>query len=142
MAIKSKKIKISGRERRKLRIRKSISSASVAVADARPRLTVFKSSQHMYAQVISDVDGKTIVAASTRETQVVSLIKQLKAGEENSAGSGSTKSVIAARAVGAVLAERCLGKNISKVVFDRNGFIYHGRVKAVADGAREKGLNF
>ena len=92
----------------------------------RPRLSVFRSENNIYAQVIDDVAGKTLVSASTVE----------KAFE----GNGSNCE--AAKKIGAVIAERALQKGIEEVVFDRGGYIFHGRVKALADGAREGGLKF
>ena len=92
----------------------------------RPRLSVFRSEKNIYAQVIDDVAGKTLVAASTVE----------KAFE------GNGGNIEAAKKIGAVIAERALQKGIEEVVFDRGGYIYHGRVKALAEGAREGGLKF
>lgn len=121
--------KNKSRLKRKVRIRKKISGTP-----ERPRLNVFRSARHMYAQLIDDTCGKTIVSAST-------LDKDLKAKFESvevEAGA-KTKEAIA---VGMLVAERALGKEIKQVVFDRNGFIYHGRVKALSDGARKAGLEF
>lgn len=112
-------------ERRKARIRRRLK----AVANGRPRLSVFRSSEHIYAQVIDDVAGNTMVSASTIE-------KDLKA----SLKTGADKA--AAAAVGKLIAERAIAKGIKDVVFDRGAYIYHGRVKALADAAREGGLNF
>ena len=158
MAIKSKKVRMSAREKSKLRIRKRVLSGG-----GRPRLSVFRSGKHMYAQIVSDLSGKTLVAASTLDEEVVAAIPQAveaavafakKSGEQESkkegapspavtlATSRSSKSVAAALAVGAVLAKRALANNVAEVVFDRNGFVYHGRVRAVAEGARAAGLNF
>lgn len=109
------------RQRIHQRIRRKLSGTA-----ARPRLAVYFSNTNVYAQVIDDEAGKTIVSASTKE-------KGYGAGKAN---------VEHATKVGAVLAERALAKNISEVVFDRAGFIYHGKVKALADAAREKGLKF
>ncbi len=116
--------KLIGRERRKLRIRRKISGTI-----ERPRLSVFRSSKHIYAQVVDDATGKTLAAAS-------SLSRDLKGttSEDNKTDS--------AKKVGALIAKICLGKNLDKVVFDRNGYLYHGRVKALADAAREAGLSF
>lgn len=111
----------TGRARRKKRIRKKIFGVT-----ERPRLTVFRSLKHIYAQIIDDSQGKTLVSASTQE-------KGLEA-----AGANKTS----ATEVGKRLAERAVAAKIEKVVFDRNGYIYHGCVKALADGAREKGLRF
>ena len=117
-------MKIVGRERRKLRIRKKVEGTP-----ERPRLSVFRSSKHIYAQVIDDVSGKTLAHAST-------LSKDLKGSldEDNK--------VEAAKKVGALIAKICKSKKIEKVVFDRNGYLYHGRVSALAQAAREAGLDF
>ena len=117
-------MKIVGRERRKLRIRKKVEGTP-----ERPRLSVFRSSKHIYAQVIDDVGGKTLAHAST-------LSKDLKGSldEDNK--------VDAAKKVGALIAKICKEKQIGKVVFDRNGYLYHGRVSALAQAAREAGLDF
>lgn len=96
----------------------------------RPRLNVFRSSAHIYAQVIDDHRGHTLIAASDLEQDVVER-----------AGDGATK-VARAKAVGEVLGERAKAAGIEAIVFDRGGYLYHGRVKAVADGAREAGLTF
>ncbi len=122
MAVKNKKV--AARLRRKRSIRKRIVGTT-----ERPRLSVFRSNLHMYAQVIDDTDGRTLVAASTQSKELAGEIE------------GKKKSELAAL-VGQLVAKKCLEKNIETVVFDRNGFIYHGRVKAVADGAREGGLKF
>ncbi|MCA9601379.1 MAG: 50S ribosomal protein L18 [Polyangiales bacterium] len=114
-------MQVQGRDRRKRRIRTKVSGTV-----ERPRLSVFRSAKHIYAQVINDAEGKTLVAIS-------SLSKGVDADGKKSD---------AAKAVGAALAKACKEKGIEKVVFDRNGFMYHGRVKALADGAREAGLNF
>lgn len=109
------------RERLHRRLRKKISGTS-----ERPRLAVFRSVKHIYAQVIDDRQGVTIAAASSTE-------KTSASGGGNVAG---------AKAIGKLVAERAIEKGIKKVVFDRGGFQYHGRVKAVADAAREAGLEF
>jgi large subunit ribosomal protein L18 len=116
--------KLEGRERRKLRIRKKISGTT-----ERPRLSVFRSTKHIYAQVIDDVTGRTLAHAST-------LSEELKGAL------GEANKTEAARKVGALIAEQCKAKNVSRVVFDRNGYLYHGRVVALADGARGGGLDF
>ncbi len=116
----------------------------------RPRLSIFRSDRHTYAQLVRDDQGRVIAAASTLDPEVLELAKSVKmqAGEEQADKKGakdssrSTKSVAAAKAVGIVLAKRCVEHSVKQVVFDRNGFAYHGRVKAVADGAREGGLDF
>jgi len=111
--------------KRKARIRKRVSGTI-----ERPRLAVFKSSKHIYAQVINDDLGCTLVAASTLDHEFSTNEKEnIKKSEE-------------AKLVGALIAKRCLERNIQKIVFDRSGFIYHGRIKALADSAREAGLKF
>ncbi len=101
----------------------------VAGSDARPRLSVYRSLHHIYAQIISDESGRTLFAASTLGAEL--------------AGNVTKKSnVSAAKAVGKEIAGRCLQNGISEVIFDRNGFLYHGRIKALADAAREAGLKF
>ena len=114
------------RLRRKLSIRKRVSGT-----DERPRLTVFRSSKHIYAQVIDDTQSVSLVATST-------LSKELSKAE----GSDKKTKREMAELVGASIAKACLAKGITKVVFDRNGYIYHGRVQALADGARKAGLDF
>ena len=95
----------------------------------RPRLNVYRSSKHIYAQIIDDVTGTTIASASTKDKETVAQVAEL------------TK-VDAAKVVGAVVAKRAVEKGIKSVVFDRGGYLYHGRVKSLADGARENGLEF
>ena len=95
----------------------------------RPRLNVFKTARHIYAQVIDDSRGVTLAAAST-------LSPELKVQPK---GKGKVE---AAQRVGALLAEKAMSRQVKKVVFDRNGFLYHGRIKALAEAAREKGLDF
>jgi large subunit ribosomal protein L18 len=116
--------KLTGRERRKFRIRNKISGTS-----ERPRLSVFRSARHIYAQVVDDSVGRTLACAST-----------LSGDLKGSLGEDAKKD--AAKKVGALIAKICLERKIEKVVFDRNGYLYHGRVKALADAAREAGLNF
>ncbi|ACP24989.1 50S ribosomal protein L18 [Sinorhizobium fredii NGR234] len=111
--------------RRASRVRRQIK----AVANGRPRLSVHRSSKNIYAQIIDDVAGKTIAAASTLEADLKSA---LKTGADTAA----------ATAVGKLLAERASKAGVKDVVFDRGAFIYHGRVKALAEAAREGGLNF
>ena len=117
-------MQIVGRERRKLRIRKRLSGTT-----ERPRLTVFRSAKHIYAQVIDDVTGNTLAHAST-------LSKDLKGTFSEDDKSERAKKV------GALIAKICKSKGIDKVVFDRNGYLYHGRVSALAQAAREAGLEF
>ena len=95
----------------------------------RPRLAVFRSNNHMYAQIIDDLAGTTLVAASTTEKEVKAELKK-------------TNDVEAASYVGTVIAKRALEKGITTVVFDRGGYLYHGKVQALADAAREAGLEF
>ncbi len=122
MAVKNKKV--AARRRRKLSIRKRLSGTA-----ERPRLSVFRSNKHIYAQVVDDTAGVTLAAACSLTKEVADAI------------GGKKKSEIATL-VGALIAERCKAKDIESVVFDRNGFVYHGRVKAVAEAAREAGLKF
>jgi large subunit ribosomal protein L18 len=116
--------KMSQFDRRTQRVRRSLASNS----GGRPRLSVFRSSKHIYAQVIDDAKGQTVAAASSLEKELRSALK-----------TGADKA--AATAVGKLLAERAKKAGIDKVVFDRGGYRYHGRIKALADGAREGGLN-
>jgi large subunit ribosomal protein L18 len=121
------KTKEDRRQRIKLRIRKRVEGTA-----ERPRLSVFRSVAHLYVQVIDDRSGHTIASASSVEPAVKGgLTGQARGG--NKAG---------AEAVGRTIAERLKAKGITRVVFDRNGFLYHGRVKAVADAARQAGLEF
>ena len=110
----------AARLRRKVRVRQKVQGT-----DTRPRVCVFRSNKHIYVQVISDSEGKTLATASTLATK-----------------DKTRKGVEAAKHVGLALAKLCKEKNISKVIFDRNGFLFHGQVKALADGAREGGLEF
>ena len=112
------------RLKRKKRIRKRLSGTA-----ERPRMSVFRSSKHIYAQLVDDVKGDTLIAASSLEKTVRDLPK-------------FESKVALAEHIGKVLAERAKEKGIQSVVFDRNGFLYHGRVKALSGGAREAGLKF
>jgi len=112
------------RLKRKKRIRQRVFGTP-----ARPRLTVFRSARHIYAQIIDDTRGETLVAASTVEPEI------------KDRGKFENK-IAAAVQIGKLVAERATEKGIKSVVFDRNGYLYHGRVKAVSDGAREIGLDF
>ena len=115
------------RDRIKYRIRKRVRGT-----DERPRLTVFRSVAHIYVQVVHDLTGRTIASASTTEPSVKgALAKPAQGGN-----------IEGAKAIGRTIAERLQEKGVKRVVFDRNGFLYHGRVKAVADAAREAGLEF
>jgi large subunit ribosomal protein L18 len=121
------KTKEDRRDRIKHRIRKRVRGG-----EDRPRLTVFRSVAHMYVQVVDDSTGRTIASASTVEPGLKGALTQAARGGN----------VEGAKAVGRTIAERLLGQGVKRVVFDRNGFLYHGRVKAVADAAREAGLEF
>jgi len=112
-------------ERRRQRVRRSLRRTE----NNRPRLSIHRSGKNIYAQIIDDVRGVTVASASTVEKD---LKGKLKTGSD----------INAATQVGKLVAERAVGKGVSKVVFDRGGFIYHGRVKALADAAREGGLEF
>ena len=115
--------KLSTDERRKLRVRRQLKK----VANGRPRLSVYRSSKHIYAQIIDDTAGRTLVAASTKDKDYC--------GEKGG-------NVEAAGLVGKQIAERAIKAGVENVVFDRGGYIYHGRVKALAEAAREAGLKF
>ena len=104
---------------KKARVRKKVFGT-----EERPRLAVFRSSKHIYAQLVNDVAGKTILSASSLKIE------------------GELDGIATAKEVGKALAKLATGKNISKIVFDRGGYLYHGRVKSLADGAREGGLQF
>ena len=110
--------------RRKSRVRRKVQGTA-----ERPRLNVFRSNKHMYAQIIDDISGHTYVAVSTLSPEVKGVVKY-------------TGNIEAAKQVGVVMAQKCLEKQITKVVFDRSGFLFHGRVKALAQSARESGLQF
>jgi large subunit ribosomal protein L18 len=118
------KTKEETRARRKMSIRKKVNGTPV-----RPRLSVFRSAKHIYAQVIDDVAHQTLATASTMDDALKGELSGLKKSEK-------------AKKIGAAIAQRCKAKGIEAVVFDRNGFIYHGRVQALADAAREAGLKF
>jgi len=136
MATKAKKVRLSARAKAKVRIRKKVSGSS-----ERPRISVYKSCLHTYAQLISDESQKTVAAASTKDKELAAELTKLKA-EDKEGSKTSTKSVLAARAVGLLLARRAAAAGVKRAVLDRNGYVYHGRVKAVADGARAGGLDF
>lgn len=114
--------KNKARIKRHLRVRKKIKGTA-----ERPRLNIFRSSKHMYAQIIDDVKGVTLVSASTKDKEL-----QIENGGN----------VEAAKQVGELIAKRAKANGVEKVVFDRSGYLYHGRVKALADAAREAGLEF
>jgi len=118
------KIKDNGRLKSKLRVKKRL-----RVNIEHPRLTVFKSNRYIYAQIIDDITQKTLVSYSTIMEEFLSKSKK-------------TKGVEAAKIVGEMIAKRALEKNIKAIRFDRNGYLYHGTIKALADKARETGLKF
>jgi large subunit ribosomal protein L18 len=121
------KTKEDRRDRIKHRLRKRIRGS-----EQRPRLTVYRSVAHIYVQVVDDMTGRTIASASSVEPSVKgTFAKQAKGGN-----------VAGAQAVGKTIAQRLMEKGVKRIVFDRNGFLYHGRIKAVADAAREAGLEF
>ena len=126
MALTRKSVgaKDKARFKRKDRIRGKVEGTA-----ERPRLSVFRSSKHIYAQVIDDISGATLAASSTVAKDIRASVKELAPTD-------------AAKRVGEAVAEQCKAKKIDKVVFDRNGYLYHGRIKVLADAAREKGLNF
>lgn len=111
--------------KRKARVRRKVYGTT-----ERPRLSVFRSARHIYGQIVVDLEGRTVVAASTLTAELAEELKQKKNKIEQ------------AKLVGKHLAKKALEKGIDRVVFDRNGFLYHGRVKALADAAREGGLKF
>lgn len=111
--------------KKKTSIRKKITGTT-----ARPRLTIYRSAKHVYAQIIDDATGKTLVSASTLSKDLQEELKK------------APSRLAICKIVGVAAAKRALEKNIQQVVYDRNGYLYHGRVKAVADGAREGGLKF
>ena len=112
------------RRRIRYRVRKKIEGTA-----ARPRVAVFRSLKHIYAQAIDDESGQTLACASSKDKDLAGELKGLKKAE-------------VAERVGKLVADRCLAKDIKQIVFDRNGFIYHGRVAKLADGARKQGLVF
>jgi large subunit ribosomal protein L18 len=117
--------RLEGRKRRHLRIRAKVNGST-----ERPRLTVYRSLNHIYAQLVDDLGGRTLLSVSSRDASLVSEVKASKG------------KVAAGKLVGKALAARAKEKGIQSVCFDRGGYLYHGRVKAVADGAREGGLTF
>lgn len=122
----NKPARADARKKRHYRLRRNLSGTAV-----RPRLTVFKSNKYIYAQIIDDVKGHTLASASTMDAALVKSDK-LK----------STSNIDAAKAVGAQVAKKAKALGIEEVVFDRSGYIYHGKVAALADAAREAGLKF
>lgn len=116
--------RVEKREARRKRVHRKVSGT-----ETRPRLSVYRSLNHIYAQVVSDESGRTLAAVSTLVPEVKGALK-------------STRNLAAAKAIGTAIAQRCAVAGIREVIFDRNGFLYHGRVKAVADAARAAGLKF
>jgi large subunit ribosomal protein L18 len=112
-------------EKRSMRVRRALRR----VANGRPRLSVFRSSKHIYAQIIDDAQGRTLAAASSLEKE---MREKLKTGADTAA----------AAEIGKLVAERATNAGVKDVIFDRGGYLFHGRVKALADAAREGGLNF
>lgn len=131
------------RQRRHARLRRKLAGSA-----ARPRLSIYRSGKHMYAQIIDDSTGRTIVAASSLEPELRTAKAAPKPAAEGAepakgiAGIEANRKVSVARAIGRAIAERAKASNITQVVFDRGGYPYHGRVAAVATGAREGGLDF
>ena len=115
-------------QRRRLRVRRTLTKA----ADGKPRLSVFRSSKHIYAQVIDDAKGQTVAATSAASSIDKALKGQIKSGADKAAAAN----------VGKLIAERALQAGVTKVIFDRGGYMFHGRIKALADAAREGGLSF
>ncbi len=120
----AKESRLEARRRRHARVRRKV----VGTAE-RPRLSVYRSLQHIYAQVIDDASGRTLVSASTLDKALRDEISKLEVHEQ-------------AKAVGRAVAERAKAAGIERVVFDRGGYVYHGRIRAVAEGSREAGLVF
>jgi large subunit ribosomal protein L18 len=121
----SAKAKLERRTRRKHRIRRKISGTA-----ERPRLSIFRSARHIYVQAIDDVTGKTLAQASSLKEEGLGELVKSEASGKTAVG----------HAVGRLIARRLKEMNVSQAIFDRNGYIYHGRVQAIADGAREEGL--
>ncbi len=112
-------------QRRKMHVRKDVHGN-----EERLRLNIFRSAKHIYAQLINDIEGVTLVQASTADKDIIAEVKP------------EMKKIDKSKLVGEAIAKRAIDKNIKRVVFDRNGFLYHGRVKALADAARSAGLDF
>ena len=132
------------RLRRHQRVRKKVAGTS-----ARPRLSVFRSGNQIYAQVIDDMSSRTVTAASSQDTELAGVLRRVVAIKDSEdqvpdalKGIVTNRRVQQARAVGQLVAERAKALGIDQVVFDRGGYIYHGRVAALAHGAREAGLDF
>jgi large subunit ribosomal protein L18 len=127
MAVKEERV--AGRLRRHKRIRKKVSGTTVS-----PRLNIFRSARHIYCQIIDDTKGVTLASASTLDEEIEGSVLSGKKKNEKWTKADSAK------IVGAAIAKRALEKGIEKVVFDRGGYLYHGRIKALAEAARESGL--
>ena len=131
------------RLRRHQRVRKKVAGSTL-----RPRLSVFRSGNQIYAQVIDDASSRTLAAASSRDVDLASILKSTTATKEEESLPDTLKGIVSnrrvqqARAVGQLIAKRARALGIERVVFDRGGYIYHGRVAALAFGAREAGLDF
>jgi large subunit ribosomal protein L18 len=119
------KVRLEGRTRRHMRIRRKVHGTA-----ERPRLTVYRSAKYIYAQLVDDLSGRTLMTVSSRDQAIQSELKSAKG------------KIVAGKAVGKRIAEMAKERGIERVCFDRGGYLYHGRVKAIADGAREGGLNF
>jgi large subunit ribosomal protein L18 len=122
-------IRDQARKRRQARVRKKVKGTP-----ERPRLSVFKSAKHIYGQLIDDVHSHTVAAASSLSAGFRERVQSVEGASGGNAGG--------AKIVGALLADQALATGITRIIFDRNGFLYHGRVKALAEGARERGLRF
>ena len=120
----TKPSRAKARIKRHYRIRNKVNGTAQC-----PRLAVFRSNKHMYAQLIDDAAGCTLAAASTMEAEIASKLE-------------TTSNIVAAQAVGEAIAKKAIEKGITEAVFDRGGYVYHGKVKALADAAREAGLQF
>ena len=123
--------RLKGRHRRHMRIRKKVHGTA-----ERPRLTVYRSLNHIYVQLVDDLAGRTILTLSSSHKDVIGSLKEAKDAK------GAKGKLAASKEVGKRVAVLAKEKGIDRVCFDRGGYLYHGRVKAVADGAREGGLNF
>lgn len=126
-----RRTKLTGRARRKVRVRKKVNGTTT-----RPRLSVFRSSKHIYVQAVDDEQHLSLTGASSRSPEIAKQIE-----EKRAAGEPLKKAEIA-KLVGTLIAERCAAKSIRSVVFDRNGFMFTGRIKELADAARKGGLEF
>lgn len=133
-------LKVLTKQKKRLQRHRKIRARITGTID-RPRLSIFCSNQHIYAQIIDDTSGQTLVAASTLEFRS-KFLKQSAAGRQGPLKSSAGRGLDKAKQVGELIARRALDKNIKAVVFDRGGFAYAGRVKALAEAARTQGLQF